>query len=68
MDADDVIMIGDDVMNDVGGAQRAGMRAVLVRTGKYRPCDEQHETVTPDLIVDSFSHFVDLILESNSNK
>lgn len=34
-------MIGDDIVNDVGGAQRCGMRGVQVRTGKYRsvpPC------------------------------
>jgi len=29
-------MIGDDIVNDVGGAQRCGMRALQVRTGKYR--------------------------------
>ena len=29
-------MIGDDLINDVGGAQSAGMCGVLVRTGKYR--------------------------------
>ena len=29
-------MIGDDVVNDVGGAQQCGLAGVLVRTGKYR--------------------------------
>ena len=29
-------MVGDDVMNDVGGAQRCGLTGILVRTGKYR--------------------------------
>lgn len=29
-------MIGDDLVNDVGGAQRCGMKGVQVRTGKYR--------------------------------
>ena len=29
-------MIGDDLHNDVAGAQSAGLRGVLVRTGKYR--------------------------------
>ncbi|XP_077677565.1 phospholysine phosphohistidine inorganic pyrophosphate phosphatase isoform X2 [Eretmochelys imbricata] len=29
------IMIGDDIVNDVGGAQQCGMRALQVRTGKY---------------------------------
>ncbi|XP_068876326.1 phospholysine phosphohistidine inorganic pyrophosphate phosphatase isoform X1 [Aphelocoma coerulescens] len=30
------IMIGDDIVSDVGGAQQCGMRALQVRTGKYR--------------------------------
>ena len=29
-------MVGDDVESDVGGAVRAGLRGVLVRTGKFR--------------------------------
>ena len=32
----DAVMVGDDVEADVGGAKAAGMRAVLVRTGKFR--------------------------------
>lgn len=31
-----VLMIGDDLVNDVGGAQHCGMKGVQVRTGKYR--------------------------------
>lgn len=30
------MMIGDDIVNDVGGAQACGLRGVQVRTGKYR--------------------------------
>lgn len=29
-------MIGDDLVNDVGGAQQCGIKGVQVRTGKYR--------------------------------
>ena len=29
-------MIGDDIESDIGGAQRAGLAGILVRTGKYR--------------------------------
>ncbi len=32
----EVAMVGDDVESDIGGALDAGLRAVLVRTGKYR--------------------------------
>lgn len=37
--AADTIMVGDDVLGDVEGAQAAGIRGVLVRTGKFRPSD-----------------------------
>ena len=29
-------MVGDDLINDIKGAQQMGMHAVLVETGKYR--------------------------------
>jgi HAD superfamily hydrolase (TIGR01458 family) len=32
-------MIGDDIRGDIGGAQGAGMRGILVQTGKYRSGD-----------------------------
>uniref|UniRef100_A0A3B5Q211 Phospholysine phosphohistidine inorganic pyrophosphate phosphatase n=1 Tax=Xiphophorus maculatus TaxID=8083 RepID=A0A3B5Q211_XIPMA len=32
----ETLMIGDDLVNDVGGAQYCGMKGVQVRTGKYR--------------------------------
>ncbi|HWI73659.1 MAG TPA: TIGR01458 family HAD-type hydrolase [Baekduia sp.] len=33
--ADRAVMVGDDVEADVGGARDAGLRTILVRTGKY---------------------------------
>ncbi|GLZ87134.1 hydrolase [Metapseudomonas resinovorans] len=38
--ADQALMIGDDVVADIIGAQAAGLHACLVRTGKYRQGDE----------------------------
>ena len=29
-------MVGDDVWGDIRGAQESGLKACLVRTGKYR--------------------------------
>ncbi|KAK2190295.1 hypothetical protein NP493_79g05064 [Ridgeia piscesae] len=60
--ADEALMIGDDIVSDVGGAQACGLRALQVRTGKYRPEDEPHETVTPDGYVDNLAQAVDLYL------
>ncbi|KAB0399648.1 hypothetical protein E2I00_015285 [Balaenoptera physalus] len=36
LEAHQAIMIGDDIVGDVSGAQRCGMRALQVRTGKFR--------------------------------
>lgn len=33
---EEIVMVGDDIDSDVGGAQAAGIRGVLVQTGKYR--------------------------------
>ena len=48
-------MVGDDVVNDVLGAQAIGMTGVLVRTGKFRPADLEREDGTPDHVIDSFA-------------
>ena len=37
--ASETWMIGDDIRGDIAGAQRAGIRAALVQTGKYRHGD-----------------------------
>jgi|SRR5450755_293954 HAD superfamily hydrolase (TIGR01458 family) len=34
--AGETIMVGDDIENDIGGAQGAGIRGVLVETGKHK--------------------------------
>ncbi|MEW6412344.1 MAG: TIGR01458 family HAD-type hydrolase [Candidatus Zixiibacteriota bacterium] len=49
----DVVMIGDDIVSDIGGAQLAGLSGVLVRTGKYREEIVARSSVVPDKIVDS---------------
>lgn len=48
----DVVMVGDDVLGDVDGAQRAGLRGLLVRTGKFTTADLDRG-VTPDGVLDS---------------
>ncbi|CAL1538990.1 unnamed protein product, partial [Lymnaea stagnalis] len=60
--ARETVMVGDDIVSDIGGAQSCGMIGVLVRTGKFRPQDENHPDVKPDIIVDNLAKFVDLLL------
>ena len=52
---DDVVMIGDDVHHDVHGAQNAGIRGVLVKTGKYRDALVASTGIKPDLVIDSIA-------------
>jgi phospholysine phosphohistidine inorganic pyrophosphate phosphatase len=54
LEADQVVMVGDDIRSDVEGAQRAGLAGVLVRTGKFSPSDLSGE-VSPDALLDSIA-------------
>ncbi len=51
---EDTIMIGDDIQADVAGAQAAGLRGVLVRTGKFRETDLERDVV-PSARLGSFA-------------
>lgn len=56
------VLIGDDLADDIGGAQAAGIAGILVRTGKFRPGDEAHALIKPDAVVDDFAAAVAAIL------
>lgn len=51
----DAMMVGDDIVNDVNGAQHTGLRGVLVKTGKYRPGYEHTTGLAPDVIIESIA-------------
>src|SRR5712692_4064635 len=51
--AAEVAVIGDDLEAEVVGAQAAGMRGILVRTGKFREEELACSPVRPDAILDS---------------
>ena len=57
-------MVGDDISSDVGGAQKCGLRGVLVRTGKFTPSNENHPVVKPDFIADNLSQAVEILSEN----
>lgn len=48
----DTIMIGDDIKGDIEGAQSAGLKALIVKTGKFKPRDLTIG-ITPDGVMDS---------------
>ena len=49
----DVVMVGDDLWGDVDGAQRAGLTAWMVRTGKFREDVVASSGIIPDRIINS---------------
>src|SRR5262249_50087154 len=51
---EEILMMGDDVNADIGGAQAAGLKGALVRTGKYRPSDLDG-AVLPHAVLDSIA-------------
>jgi len=54
--AAEAMMIGDDLLTDIGGAQRIGARGMLVRTGKFRVVGlSSSATVRPDVLLDSIA-------------
>ena len=52
--AAETVMVGDDIVTDVGGAHGAGIRGVLVRTGKFREADLA-SGIAVDAVLDSIA-------------
>jgi HAD superfamily hydrolase (TIGR01458 family) len=61
LSAEEVLMIGDDIDSDVGGAQAAGIKGVLVRTGKYRQAYADASPIQPDALIDSVADLPKLL-------
>ncbi len=57
--AERAMMIGDDIVNDVLGAQSAGIEGVLVRTGKFTP--SSLDLGDPDHVIDSLGDLPGLL-------
>lgn len=55
------VMVGDDIESDIGGALAAGLRAVLVRTGKYRSDVVAASGIEPTALVDTIAEVPALV-------
>jgi HAD superfamily hydrolase (TIGR01458 family) len=58
----EAVMVGDDAESDIAGAIAAGLKAVLVRTGKYQPGAEQAYPPPPTHLADDLAAAADWIL------
>lgn len=56
-----VVMIGDDIGTDIGGAHKMGMKSILVRTGKYREDALMKSEIKPTWILDSLAHLNEIL-------
>jgi len=56
----EVVMVGDDIESDIAGAQALGMKAILVRTGKFKYTDLD-KPIYPDEVIDSITDLPEVI-------
>ncbi len=52
--AENIMMIGDDIRGDIEASQQTGLKAILVRTGKFSESDLELD-IKPDVILNSVS-------------
>ncbi len=57
----DAVMIGDDVISDTGGAMNAGLKGILVKTGKYGQDSVRSAVVKPDTVIESIAAIRDIL-------
>jgi HAD superfamily hydrolase (TIGR01458 family) len=48
-------IVGDDLESDVAGGHQAGLRTLLVRTGKFREDELQRARIAPDAVLESIA-------------
>lgn len=60
-DYSQIAMVGDDLEIDIGGAQKLGLKGILVRTGRFRESDLTKVVVRPDMILNSIAELPEKI-------
>ncbi len=61
IDASEAVMVGDDIHTDIGGSQKAGMKGILVKTGKFDSQRVEESGITPYRIIDSIRDLPEII-------
>ena len=60
LEPEDVLMIGDDIISDIQGAQDAGLHTVLVKTGKFQEVDLDIG-IQPDYILNDVTELLTIL-------
>ncbi|MBB3697918.1 TIGR01458 family HAD-type hydrolase [Flammeovirga yaeyamensis] len=63
LSADELLMIGDDIVGDIQGAKSANLTAIQVKTGKYRKELTDNSPVQPDYLIENFNDLVGLLIK-----
>lgn len=53
--SDETLMVGDDIENDIGGAQNAGIHGVFVASGKHKADSPLLQKIHPDVMLPSIA-------------
>lgn len=64
--AEDTVIVGDDIRSDIDGARQCGIRGILVRTGKFRETDLEMG-IKPYAILNSVADLPDWWKQKHSN-
>lgn len=64
--AHEALLLGDDIDSDIGGAQQAGITAILVQTGKYRADYAKRSIIQPDALLASVAQLPDYLARAYS--
>lgn len=59
--SDGFIMLGDDLVGDIQGAQQNGGKAVLLMTGKTDKSTLEKSEIDPDFIAENLCHVIDIL-------
>ena len=58
-------MVGDDLINDIQGAQNMGYTSFLVKTGKFRSSIYETSSISPDHLINSIAELPNYILSKS---
>ena len=62
LNKDCIAMVGDDLINDIQGAQQFGIYSILTKTGKFSQNILNKSNITPDLIINSIKDLINISL------
>lgn len=60
-EANDAVMVGDDIEGDIGGGLGDGIASILVRTGKFTEVKFAESEIQPTAVIDSIADLPELL-------